>query len=436
MFDSAWFQLGLVFVLILLNAGFAGSEIALITLREGQLTRMEEQGGAGRLVARLAREPTRFLATIQIGITLAGFLASATAAVSLSEPIRPLLEPLGGAANAVSIVIVTLALTFLTLVFGELAPKRVAMQGAERWALIAAFPLAGIELIARPAIRLLSLTTDLVVRLVGADPKAQREDITSEELEELLTSRRWFTPGQQRIILGAIEGGERTLREILVPRVDVLAFSSSTPTEEAVRLFGETGHTRAPVYEGDGLDDVMGQVHVLDVLDRDGTVGRWVRPIATLPESARVVEALRQMQRDRHRMAVVASEHGGVEGIVTTEDLVEELVGEIFDEFDRDISKVVREPSGAMLVGGSYPIHDLEDLGVDMPEGDYATVSGLVMSQLGRIPREGDRFTLGAWDVTVTRMRGLAVAEVRMRRVTNTELAAVEEASSEASQAG
>lgn len=436
MFDSAWFQIGLVFVLILLNAGFAGSEIALITLREGQLTRLQEQGGAGRLVARLAREPTRFLATIQIGITLAGFLASATAAVSLSEPLRPLLEPLGGAANAVSIVIVTLVLTFLTLVFGELAPKRVAMQTAERWALIAAFPLRAIELVARPAIRLLSLTTDLVVRLVGADPKAQREDITSEELEELLTSRRWFTPGQQRIILGAIEGGERTLREILVPRVDVLAFSSSTSTEEAVRLFGETGHTRAPVYEGDGLDDVMGQVHVLDVLEREGTVGRWVRPIATLPESARVVEALRQMQRDRHRMAVVASEHGGVEGIVTTEDLVEELVGEIFDEFDRDISKVVREPSGAMLVGGSYPIHDLEDLGVDMPEGDYATVSGLVMSQLGRIPRVGDRFTLGAWDVAVTRMRGLAVAEVRMHRVANSELASVEGAASEGSQAG
>jgi putative hemolysin len=414
---STPFQLGLVVFLIFVNAAFAGSEIAIITLREGQLARLAERGATGRIVGRLAGAPTRFLATIQIGITLAGFLASATAAVSLAELVAPSLSALGRWAGPAAIVLVTLGLTFVTLVAGELAPKRLAMQRAESWALAAAFPLLAIAFVARPAVWLLSQTTDLLVRLAGGDPHLQREDITQEELQDLITSRRWFSPGQQRIIEGAIEGGDRTLREILVPRVDVVAFSASMPAAEALGRFVESGHTRAPVYEGDaGLDGVIGVVHVLDLLHADGPLRQWIRPVATLPESARVVEALRQLQRERQRMAVVASEHGGVEGIVTTEDLVEELVGEIFDEFDRNLISVVREPTGAMLLDGGYPIHDLPDVGVEMPEGEYATVGGLVMDQLGRIPVAGDRFTLNGWEIEVTKVDGLAVDQVRVQR--------------------
>lgn len=412
-------QLALVVVLVLVNAAFAGSEIAIITLREGQLQRMRERGLPGRIVARLAEEPTRFLATIQIGITLAGFLASATAAVSLSEVVVPYLSAFGRAAQPLAIVLVTLVLTFVTLVVGELSPKRLAMQRAEPWALAAAIPLAGVALFARPAVWLLSKATDLLVRLAGGDPSARRDVITQEELEDLITSRVWFSPAQQRIIEGAIEGGERTLREILVPRVDVLAFPASMPASDAIGRFVESGHTRAPVYEGEaGLDGVTGVVHVLDLLDSSRPLRDHIRPVATLPESARVIEALRQMQRERQRMAVVASEHGGVEGIVTTEDLVEELVGEIFDEFDRNLISVVREPSGAMLLDGGYPIHDLVDVGVALPEGEYATVGGLVMDQLGRIPEPGDRFVLNGWEVEVLRMDGLAVEQVRVRHAT------------------
>ena len=418
MLTSTPSQLGLVVFLVLINAAFAGSEIAIITLREGQVARLQESGAAGRIVARLAAEPTRLLATIQIGITLAGFLASATAAVSLAHAVSPSLSFLGRGAEPVAILLVTLVLTFVTLVAGELAPKRLAMQRAESWALTAAFPLAAVALVARPAVWLLSKATDLIVRLLGGDPHLQREDITQEELQDLLTSRRWFSPAQQRIIEGAIEGGDRTLREILVPRVDVLAFSASLSAAEARLRFAESGHTRAPVYEGDaGLDGVVGVVHVLDLLDADGALRQWVRPIATLPESARVVPALRQLQRERQRMAVVASEHGGVEGIVTTEDLVEELVGEIFDEFDPNLTSVVREPTGAMLLDGGYPIHDLTDVGVELPVGEYATVGGLVMDQLGRIPAPGDRFALNGWEVEVTRVDGLAVDQVRLRRL-------------------
>jgi putative hemolysin len=423
-------QLALVLVLVLINAAFAGSEIAIITLREGQLARLRERGLPGRIVSRLASEPTRFLATIQIGITLAGFLASATAAVSIAEEVAPYLSALGRAAGPLSIVITTLVLTFITLVVGELSPKRLAMQRAEGWALAAALPLAAVAFLARPAVWLLSQATDLLVRLAGGDPSVRREEITSEELRDLITSRPWFSPGQQRIIEGAIEGGQRTLREIIVPRPDVLAFQASTPAPEALTRFLDTGHTRAPVYEGDaGLDGVIGLVHVRDLLNRETELRQLVRPVTTLPESARVIDALRQLQRERQHMAVVASEHGGVEGIVTTEDLVEELVGEIFDEFDRNLASVVREPSGAMLLDGGYPIHDLEDLGVELPPGEYATVGGLVMDQLGRIAVPGDRFSVNGWEVEVTRVQGLAVDQVRLRQAPREPQQAREEAS-------
>jgi putative hemolysin len=177
--NEVLFQLALVAVLILLNAGFAGSELALISLREGQLQRLEQQHEAGRILARLARDPNRFLSTIQVGITLAGFLASATAAVSLAQPLVEPLAFMGAAAEAMAIVLVTLALTFVTLVFGELAPKRVAMQRAERWGLMAARPLAAVARLARPVIWLLGASTDLVVRLVGGDPSRRREEVPS-----------------------------------------------------------------------------------------------------------------------------------------------------------------------------------------------------------------------------------------------------------------
>ncbi|MEE2043513.1 CNNM domain-containing protein, partial [Nocardiopsis tropica] len=214
-------QIGLVLVLVVVNAVFAGSEIALITLREGQLRRLEASGPGGRAVARLARDPNRFLATIQIGITLAGFLASATAAVSLA---RPLVEPLGflgSYASPVSVVLVTVVLTFVTLVLGELAPKRIAMQRAEPWALLVARPINALAVLSRPAVWLLGVSTDLVVRLGGADPGTGKEEVSEEELREMISAQGDMTPEQRTILSGAFEITGRTLRQVLVPRRDV-----------------------------------------------------------------------------------------------------------------------------------------------------------------------------------------------------------------------
>ena len=206
-------QLALVAALVLLNAAFAGTELALISLREGQLQRLEQAGGTGRVLADLARDPNRFLATIQIGITLAGFLASAAAAVSLADPLTGPLGFLGRAARPVAVVAVTMVLTFFTLVLGELAPKRIAMQRAERWGLIAARPIAALARLARPVVWLLSASSDLVVRLAGTDPTERRGEVSEAELRELVVTQEAFTPEQRMIIAGTFEAGERGIEE-------------------------------------------------------------------------------------------------------------------------------------------------------------------------------------------------------------------------------
>src|SRR3954471_22185643 len=225
----------LVLVLVLVNAAFSGSEMALVSLRESQVQRMERASRGGRVLARLARDPNRFLATIQIGITLAGFLASAAAAVSLAQPLVKPLGFLGDAAGPASVVIVTMALTFVTLVFGELAPKRIAMQRAEGWALMVARPLDVLSTISRPVVWLLGKSTDLVVRLTGGDPHAQREEVTTEEIRDMVAAQQEFSAEQRTIISGAFEIADRILREILVARRDVLTLQQGCSAHDALR---------------------------------------------------------------------------------------------------------------------------------------------------------------------------------------------------------
>ncbi|HSK24124.1 MAG TPA: hemolysin family protein [Egicoccus sp.] len=406
-------QLALVAVLVVLNALFAGSEIALISLREGQLARLESRSASGRALARLARDPNRFLSAIQIGITLAGFLASATAAVSLAEPLIEPLGVLGGAARPTAIFLVTLALTFVTLVFGELAPKRLAMQRAESWALLAARPLAVVAKVAGPAIWLLSRATDLTVRLFGGDPSRDRQDVTDEEVRDLIAAQVSYTPEQREIIDGALDVADRTLRQVLVPRSRVLALSDDLTVDEAIARLAEAGHSRAPVFS-EQLDDAERTISVLGLVGREGRVGDHAREALLLPESLNAVVALRELQSAHQQLALVVSEHGGVEGIVTVEDLVEELVGEIYDEHDRDVRAVVREPGGAMLVPGSFPLHDLEDLDVEVSGDDATTVAGLVVEQLGRIPAVGDVVEVGGWRFEVLAMRRRTADRVRI----------------------
>jgi len=364
-------------------------------------------------VARLARDPNQFLSTIQIGITLAGFLASAAAAVSLAEPLVPLLEPLGRAAEPVAVLLITMVLTYLTLVVGELAPKRIALQRPERWARRAARPLALVSTLTRPAVWLLSRSTDVLVRLAGADPRRQREEVTEEEVRDMIATGAVFRPEQRRILAETIEIGERRLSDVLIPRRDVVAVPAEATVSEAIGTLLRSTHGRAPVYRGD-LDEVLGLVTLQDLVGAEGLVAECVRPVLALPESMGVLDALRRLQSARAQLAIVLNEYGGTEGIITVEDLLEELVGEIYDEFDPDLGSVQWRPDGSVVLPGAFPVHDLPDLGVSLPEGDYATVAGLILERLGRIPAEGDAVDIDRWRLEVLVMDRNAIGRVRL----------------------
>jgi putative hemolysin len=414
----------LVLVLVLVNAAFSGSEMALVQLRDSQVQRLERQSRRGRVLGRLTRDPNRFLATIQIGITLAGFLASATAAVSLSEPLIEPLGFLGAAARPTAIVLVTIALTFVTLVIGELAPKRIAMQRTEGWALLVARPLDFLSMISRPAVWLLGVATNLAVRLVGGDPHAQREEVSTEEIRDMVAAQQEFSAEQRTIISGAFEIADRILREILVPRRDVLTLPSGTAAHEALRHLIAGGHSRAPVVGPAGLDDVIGVVHLRDLVDATGPVDPLARTGLFLPETLRVSDALRQLRLEHQQLAMVVDERGAIDGIITMEDLVEEIVGEIYDETDRDVQAVIRESDGALLMPGSFPIHDLPDIGfvaAGPEEGDYTTIAGMVLAALGHISTApGEVVTLPEFTAEVVEVTGRAITRVRLRGLSRT----------------
>jgi len=415
-----WLDIALIGFLVLLNAVFAGSEMALISLREGQLRQLEREGGQQAIrLARLARDPNRFLATIQVGITLAGFLASATAAVSLAEPLVPWLDFLGAAAEPFSVACVTLVLAFLTLVFGELAPKRLAMQSALPWALLVAKPLDVLSTLSRPAVALLGNSTNLVVRMFGGQPEAAPEELSQDELRDLVTSHESLNPEQREIISGALELHERMLREVLVPRGSVFSLPADMTVGEARTALAGSGHSRAPVTRGKHLDDVVGVVHWHSVISGDDAeLGTVATPAMVLPDTARISDALRQFKVQRQQLAIVIDEHGAVDGIVTLEDLLEEIVGEIYDETDPDTIGIEPAADGSLTLPGTFPVHDLDDLGVDIetPSGDYTTVAGIVLSLLGRIPEApGDTVQVEGWNIEVLAVAHHAVTLVRMR---------------------
>ncbi len=409
-------QLLLVAGLVALNALLAGSEIALISLREAQLARLERRGGAGRVVARLARDPNRFLATIQIGITLSGFLASATAAVTLAEPVIPFLSFMGDAADTAAIVTVTLILSYFTLVLGELAPKRLALQRAEGWALMIGRPLNLLAVATKPIVWLLSISTDLVVRLFGGRPGSTREEVDLEELRDMVIASRGLHEHHQDVLLGAFEVAERSIGDVMTPRTDVFSLEEGTTAADALRMLVAAGHTRAPVAgRVGGLDSAKGIVSLIDLVTAEpgSPVERHSKEPALFPDSVMVLTALRDLQQRRQQMALVVDEFGGIDGIITIEDLVEELVGEIYDETDRDVLGARKGTDGTILVPGRFPVHDLVDLGIEAPEGDYRTVAGLIIDRLGRIATQGDTLDIPGWRVTVENVEDRTITLVK-----------------------
>jgi putative hemolysin len=403
-------------VLVAINAVLSGTEVALISLREPQLARLEALSHTGQVVARLSRDPNRYLATVQIGITLAGFMASAVAATSLAQPLEPLFAWAGNAAETAAIIVVTFLLAFLTLVLGELAPKRLALQRAERWAMAMGRPLDWFSTAMTPFVWLLSAATDVIVRLLGGTPGTTRQEVDLDELRDTILATGGLSDDHHEVFLGAFDLVERTVVQIMTPRTDVQTVASSVSVGDAIDIVVASGFSRLPVTpEGHGLDAAVGIVAISDLVtvDPDDPILSLIREVPSFPETVEVLTALRQLQQERLQMGFVVDEFGGVEGILTTEDIVEEIVGEIYDEDDDDIAHVVTESDGSMLVTGRFPVHDLEDVGIHLPEGNYTTVAGLLLDELGHIPEEGESVTVEGWRIQAARLDGTAIVAVR-----------------------
>lgn len=422
-------RVAVVAIFILIAAFFVACELALVSLRDSQVQQLSTRGSRGRVLAKLLAKPTRFLAAVQVGITVTGFMSAALGAESLAPMLVPVLEGWGlsaGAAEPVAFVAVTLTVAYFSLVFGELVPKRLAIQNAEAVALMAAWPIELLARFTRPVIALLSVSTSVVIRVLGGDPDLHREAMTGEELRDIVASHEELTDEERELIDEVFEAGNRELREVMVPRTDVVFIDGDTPIFKAARFVAEQPHSRYPV-TGESSDDVIGFVHVRDVLapgmaERSLRVSELVRDIARFPGTKYVIPTLSEMRRLQVHMAVVEDEYGGTAGIVTMEDLVEEVVGDIRDEYDE------QEIVDARSVDGMTNLEDFaEDYGIELPEGPYETVAGFLVASLGQLPEVGLSVAVDGHVLVIESVDGRRVARVRIEHAVSTSAEALPE---------
>ena len=427
--SGPWLDLLLVAVFILIGGVFAATELALVSLREGQARALAARGRRGERVARLVEDPNRFLAAVQVGVTLAGFLSAAFGAARLAVPVADALQELGlspGAAETVGLVLVTLIISYFSLVFSELAPKRLALQRAEGVSLAFAPTLDRIATLSRPVIWLLSKSTDVVVRLLGGDPHSKGEAITEEELRDMVAAHESLTKDERKLIDDVFAAGERQLREVMLPRTEVAFLDAGMTLSRAIKVTAEQPHSRYPV-AGSSQDDVIGFLHVRDLMvpaskARGMRVADVVREVKLLPGTKRVLPAMSEMRREGHHMAIVVDEYGGTAGIVTLEDLIEEVIGDIRDEYDVQEGDPLQFRGGEVEADGLLNLDEVRTVtGVSLPEGPYETLAGYVMATLGHVPRIGEAVEADGHRLEVTELDGRRVARVRVTPLTGAE---------------
>ena len=397
-------EIAIILALVLANGIFAGAEIAIISLRKTRLAQLVEQGrGSARAVKRLRDRPERFLATVQVGVTVVGATAAAFGGASLARQIAPALArlPLLGAhAGPVALALVVAIVSFLSLVLGELVPKSLALRSPERYALLVGRPLLALSSIARPIVWVLTAASNAVLRPLGDRTTFTEARLSVEELEQLVEEAERagaLDAPTAEIASHALAFRDLTAADVMVPRSRMVALPRTASPEELKRMLLEEGRSRMPVYDGT-LDEIVGYV-----VAKDLAAMAWeqqlivlqdlLRPAHFVPESARAVQVLRDLQRRRTQLAIVVDEHGGVVGLLTLEDLVEELVGEIVGEREQPEALFQREPGGTSLARGDAPIREVNRaLDLELPEGDgFTTIAGLCIALAGAMPERGAR---------------------------------------------
>ena len=425
MAEGALISIAIVFGLIALGGIFVAAEIALISLRDSQVKQISGKGKRGARVAKLTGNPNRFLAAVQVGITLCGFLSAALGAEQLGVYVIPRLESLGlsaASSEIISIIGITLVIVYISLVFGELVPKRLALYKTESIALATASIVDRVAIIFRPIIWLLSHSTDLIVKLFGITSKSERNQISDVELMDLVSGHADLTKEEREIVEEVFNTSDRLLHEVMVPRTEVDFLDASLSISSARKLAVELAHSRYPVVRGSS-DEVIGFLHVRDLLnpkldDTEITIMEIVRNVIFLPGTKGVLPALTEMRSKRQHIAIVLDEYGGTDGIVTLENLVECLIGEIQDEYDgHETQPNLQQRTGEMEIDGLISLEDLQDqTGIQLPDGPYETVSGFVMHKLGRIAQVNDVVRLDDARFTIVSMSGKRVGQLLLSR--------------------
>ncbi|MFY8212803.1 MAG: hemolysin family protein [Candidatus Nanopelagicus sp.] len=425
MIEGVLQSIAIVLGLIALGGIFAAAEIALISLRESQVKQISVKGKRGARVFKLSKNPNRFLAAVQVGITLCGFLSAALGAEQLGKYVIPELEGVGISSQyseIISIVAITLVIAYISLVFGELVPKRLALYKSESIALATASTLDFVATIFRPIIWLLSHSTDLILKIFGINSKMQQNQISEVELMELVSGHADLTKEEREIVEEVFNASDRLIHEIMVPRTEVDFLDASLSISQARKMAVELAHSRYPVVRGSS-DEVIGFLHVRDLLnpkldDTQITIMELIRDILFLPGTKGVLPALTEMQTKRQHIAIVLDEYGGTDGIVTLENLVECLIGEIHDEYDpHEADKTFEKRTGDIELDGLISLEELQEVsGISLPEGPYETLSGFAMHYLGRIAQANDVIKINGARFTIISMNGKRVGQILLAR--------------------
>jgi putative hemolysin len=427
---TVWLEVVIILFLILVNGFFAGAELAIVSVRRGRIAQLAAEGSEkAKVVEQLHANPYRFLATVQVGVTLVGTLASAVGGAAAVEVIRPILQQLpspavSNYAEPLAIFLVVGTIAYLSLVLGELVPKALALEYPEPIALVVAKPIRFLARIGGMAVFILTVSSRAVLVLLGVRDKRERAFVTKEEIQHLIAEARetgTVTVGEQEFIRNVFEFSQTEVREVMVPRTRIVGLNLESTREKILKTVLESRFSRFPVYRGD-IQHLEGFVHGKDLLGRavqnpDFDLESLLRPAFFVPESKKVNDLLREMQRRHLHMAMVVDEHGSLGGLATTEDLLEELVGEIEDEKDIGAARrIQRLDKGKYLVDAFLPLKDLEDLlGVSFSEGlPYDSLSGLILSELGHIPVEGERVRWGGFLLTCVKVTQTTIRKVKI----------------------
>jgi putative hemolysin len=429
---SSLLEIIVIAILIIVNGVFVAAEIALVTVRRSRIRQLSDEGDArAERVGRMVERPGRLLATIQVGITFIGFLAAAFAGASiagqLAEALRGI-SPLATSADVLALLLVTLVVSLVTIVFGELVPKTLGLAHAERYALLLARPIEIVGVLLGPVVWALTTLTHGITRLLGVSTVSD-EAITSEELRILVErggEQGTIEAEEEQMIGGVLELGERRVHEVMVARVDIVALAVDAPLGLIVETIVREGHSRIPVHDG-GIDNIVGLLYAKDLLpylvgsDRPPPIRALLRTPLFVPESMLVDDLLQSLQRRRVHIAIVLDEHGGTAGLVSIEDLIEEIVGEIQDEYDEEEPMIVPLGDDAARVDGRADVDDLLEHFETRLAGDdhdeFDTVGGLVYHHVGGVPRVGDAFEVDGLRVTVEATEGRRVRTVLVSRV-------------------